>query len=284
MAELLKGKPVADKLDELTQKRVSALKEKGITPQLATIRVGEREDDISYEKSAGKRCKKNGIEVYNIILSKECTNKELLSVIKELNEDEKIHGILMFRPLPKTLDEQAACDAILPCKDVDGITKGSMAYIYSGKGEGFAPCTSQAVMEMLDFYGCDLQGKKATIVGRSLVIGKPVSMLFMNKNATVTICHSKTTNMIEKTQNADIVVAAIGKAKMLKKEYFAKGQTVIDVGINYCKENQKFVGDVDFEGVEDVVSKITPVPGGVGSVTTAVLAMHVVDAAENLFR
>lgn len=280
MTELLKGKPVGDLLDETTKIKVTMLKDKGITPTLAILRVGERQDDLSYERGATKRCEKNGVAVVNKILPDTCSQEELMTAIKELNEDDNVHGILMFRPLPKTLDEKAACNAILPSKDVDGITQGSMAYIYSGQGDGYAPCTSQAVMEILKFYGIDPKGKKATVVGRSLVIGKPVSMLLMNANATVTICHSRTENMEEVTQNADIVVAALGKAEMLGREYFKEGQTVIDVGINYSEEKQKLVGDVKLDEAEGVVSGITPVPGGVGSVTTAVLVSHVVEAAQ----
>ena len=284
MAELLKGKPVADSLDEVTLKRADALKEKGITPTLAILRVGERQDDLSYERGATKRCEKDGVAVVNKILPEDCSQDDLMAAIKELNEDDNVHGILMFRPLPKTLDEKAACNAILPSKDVDGITPGSMAYIYSGLGEGFAPCTSQAVMEILKYYEIDPKGKKATVVGRSLVIGKPVSMLLMNANATVTICHSRTENMAKVTKNADIVIAALGKAEMLNAEYFENGQTVIDVGINYSEEKQKLVGDVKSDEVENVVEKLTPVPGGVGSVTTAVLVSHVVEAAERLLK
>ncbi|SHI39633.1 methylenetetrahydrofolate dehydrogenase (NADP+) / methenyltetrahydrofolate cyclohydrolase [Butyrivibrio fibrisolvens DSM 3071] len=284
MAELLKGKPVADSLDEVTLKRADALKEKGITPTLAILRVGERQDDLSYERGATKRCEKDGVAVVNKVLPEDCSQEDLMAAIKELNEDDNVHGILMFRPLPKTLDEKAACNAILPSKDVDGITPGSMAYIYSGLGEGFAPCTSQAVMEILKYYEIDPKGKKATVVGRSLVIGKPVSMLLMNANATVTICHSRTENMAKVTKNADIVIAALGKAEMLNAEYFENGQTVIDVGINYSEEKQKLVGDVKSDEVESVVEKLTPVPGGVGSVTTAVLVSHVVEAAERLLK
>ena len=280
MAELLKGKTVADAIDEATLNRAEALKEKGITPTLAILRVGERPDDLSYERGATKRCEKDGVAVVNKVLSEDCKQEDLMAAIKELNEDDTVHGILMFRPLPKTLDEKTACNAILASKDVDGITAGSMVHIYSGQGDGFAPCTAQAVMEILKFYGIDPKGKKATVVGRSLVIGKPVSMLLMNANATVTICHSGTENMAKVTKNADIIIAALGKAEMLSSEYFANGQTVIDVGINYSEEKQKLVGDVKFDEAEGIVSKITPVPGGVGSVTTAVLVSHVVEAAE----
>ena len=280
MAEILKGKPVADALDEATSKKVEELKKKNIYPTLAILRVGEREDDLAYERGAVKRCEKNGVEVKKIVLSADCKQEELIAAIKSLNEDESVHGILMFRPLPKTLDERAACAAILPSKDVDGITMGSMAHTYSGQGDGFAPCTAQAVMEMLRFYGIDPKGKRAVVVGRSLVIGKPVSMLLMEANATVTVCHSRTIDMPSVTRDADLVVAALGKAEFLGKEFFSADQTVIDVGINYSEEKQKMVGDVCFDEAAEVVGKISPVPAGVGSVTTAVLIRHVADAAE----
>lgn len=280
MAELLKGKPVADALDEATRMQAEALSKRGITPTLAILRVGEREDDLAYERGATKRCEKDGVQVVKKVLPADCSQDDLMTAIKELNEDDSVHGILMFRPLPHSLDEKKACEAILPSKDADGITSGSMAYVYSGIGEGYAPCTAQAVMEILKYYGIDPKGKNATVVGRSLVIGKPVSMLLMNANATVTICHSRTENMAKVTKNADIVVAALGKAEMLGKDYFEKDQTVIDVGINYSKEKQKLVGDVEINEVSDIVARITPVPGGVGSVTTAVLVSHVVEAAE----
>ena len=280
MAELLKGKPVADALDEATRMQAEALSKRGITPTLAILRVGEREDDLAYERGATKRCEKDGVQVVKKVLPADCSQDDLMTAIKELNEDDSVHGILMFRPLPHSLDEKKACEAILPSKDADGITSGSMAYVYSGIGEGYAPCTAQAVMEILKYYGIDPKGKNATVVGRSLVIGKPVSMLLMNANATVTICHSRTENMAKVTKNADIVVAALGKAEMLGKDYFEKDQTVIDVGINYSKEKQKLVGDVETNEVSDIVARITPVPGGVGSVTTAVLVSHVVEAAE----
>jgi len=282
MEKLLKGKIVADALDEKTLVRVGKLKEKGLVPKLAIVRVGENESDLSYERGALKRCDKLGIEVEKHVLDMSCSQEELIDVIHSLNDDKSVHGVLMFRPLPKSFDEDVVCNELIAKKDVDGITRGSNAYIYSSKGSGFEPCTAGAVIDILKHYDIDIAGKKVVVVGRSLVIGKPVSMLFLNENATVTICHSKTKDMKEITKSADIVVAAIGKAEFLDDEFFSENQIIIDVGINYSDEKKKLVGDVNFENMEGKAIAITPVPGGVGSVTTAELAKHVVMAAENL--
>lgn len=279
MAEILKGKPVADAMDIETQKLVNEAAKKGQKSKLAILRVGERSDDLAYERGAVKRCEKLGIEVEKVLLPADCSQADLMAAVKKLNKDESVHGVLMFRPLPSQLDEKEACESLLPAKDVDGITPGSMSYIYSGNGSGFAPCTAEAVIHMLRHYGASLGGSRVTVVGRSLVIGKPVSMLLMKENATVTVCHSRTADMPSVTRGADIVVAALGKAEFLGSEYFSEGQTVIDVGINYSQAKEKLVGDVDFDKVSEIVAAISPVPAGVGSVTTAVLARHVAEAA-----
>ncbi len=280
MSEILRGAPAAAALDEETIRRVNILQAKGVVPKLATLRVGERADDISYERAAVKRAGKVGVATKNIVLSADTSQDMLLKEIEKLNTDESVHGVLMFRPLPKTIQEHEACAALCPEKDIDGITLMSMAGLYSGTGAGFAPCTAQSVMELLKYYGVKLQGKRAVVIGRSLVIGRPVAMLLMAANATVTICHSKTENLKEITQDADIVVAALGRAEILGAEYFRAGQTVIDVGVNWSDKKQKLVGDIEFDAVSPMVSAITPVPGGVGSVTTAVLCRHVTEAAE----
>lgn len=280
MSKILRGAPAAAALDEETIRRVNILQAKGVVPKLATLRVGERADDISYERAAIKRAAKVGVATKNIVLPEDTSQDMLLKEIEKLNIDESVHGVLMFRPLPKTIHEHEACAALSPEKDIDGITLMSMAGLYSGTGAGFAPCTAQSVMELLKYYETELQGKRTVIVGRSLVIGKPVAMLLMAANATVTICHSKTENLKEIAQDADIVVAALGRAEMLGAEYFRAGQTVIDVGVNWSEKKQKLVGDIEFDRVSPMVSAITPVPGGVGSVTTAVLCRHVVEAAE----
>lgn len=280
MEILMKGAPAAAALDEETIKKVEELKARGVEPCLAMLRVGEDEGALSYERGAMKRCDKVGIAVKEVVLPADVGQDKLMETIEALNKDESVHGVLMFRPLPKTLDEKAACAALDPKKDVDGITAGSMAKIYSGAGEGFAPCTATSVMEMLKYYNVELSGKRAAVVGRSLVIGRPVAMLLMQANATVTVCHTKTQNMAEIVSEADVVVVAAGKGESIGKEYFRPGQVVVDVGINWSESKQKLVGDVKFDEAEPIVSAISPVPGGVGSMTTAILASHVAEAAQ----
>ncbi len=279
MAEILKGAPVAAALtDELT-KRVEALREKGVVPTLAILRVGERPDDISYERGALKRCAKIGVEVRQILLPADCYREELLAAIRGINEDAGIHGCLMFRPLPVKEDENLACELLDPAKDVDCMTGGSLSGVFSGKAVGFPPCTAQACMEILDYYGVELTGAKAVVLGRSLVIGKPVAMMLLGKNATVTMCHTRTKELPSVCREAQVLIAAAGKAGAIDKNCVSEGQVVIDVGINVDEEG-KLCGDVKFDEAEPVVSAITPVPGGVGAVTTAVLAKHVIEAAE----
>lgn len=279
MAEILKGAPVAKAISQQVALRSAELAQRGITPTLAIVRVGDRPDDISYEKGAVKRCDSCGIAIRHVILPADISQDKLISEIKCLNNDHAVHGILMFRPLPRHIDEAAVCDSIAPEKDMDGVTEGSMAGIFSGSGKGYPPCTAQACIEILDHYGVELCGKHAVIVGRSNVIGKPAAMLMLGRNATVTICHTKTAGMEDECRRADVIVAAAGKAKVISADHVSHSQVVLDVGINVTPEG-KLTGDVDFDTVEPIVSAITPVPGGVGSVTTAVLAKHVVEAAE----
>lgn len=278
MGRRLLGKEVTGTLNEKIKNNVEALKEKGIIPKLAFVRVGERPDDLSYERGAAKRCETLGVSYEKYVLDADCKQEDLLKVIHQLSEDQDVHGILMFRPLPKHLEEEVAVEAIAPEKDVDGITKGSMAGVFMGSGQGFAPCTAQACMEILDHYGIDCTGKKAVVIGRSLVVGKPAAMMLLQKNATVTICHTKTENMSSLVKEADIVLVAAGKPGMIDGSYFSEGQTVLDVGI-HVNEEGKLCGDVLYEEAEPIVDSITPVPGGVGSVTTSVLVGHVVEAA-----
>lgn len=278
MAEILKGAPAAAALTEKLAVRCAALKEGGVIPTLAIVRVGERPDDVAYERGAIKRCEKVGIAVRQYLLPADAEQSELLRVIDEINRNGGIHGCLMFRPLPGHLDEAAACEALDARKDVDCMTESSLSSVFTGSGKGFKPCTAQSVMELLKYYGIDPAGKKAVVVGRSLVIGKPVAMLLLAANATVTVCHSRTASLAEQTRDADIVVAALGRARALTAEHFAPGQVVVDVGINAAPEGG-LCGDVDFAAVEPIVSAITPVPAGVGSLTTAVLCAHVIEAA-----
>ena len=278
MARQLLGKEVTAALNEKIKSQAAALKEKGVEPTLGIIRVGEREDDLSYERGAVKRCETLGVAYKKILLPADVSQEELMEAVRQVNEDETIHGVLIFRPLPKHLDEEAVIQALDPEKDVDGITDGSMVGVYSGKEQGFPPCTPQACMEILDHYGIDCTGKKAVVVGRSLVVGKPAAMMLLKKNATVTVCHTRTKDMPSVVKEADLVIVAAGRAGVVDERYVSPGQIVIDVGIN-VNEQGKLCGDVAYDKVEPIVEAITPVPGGVGSVTTSVLVGHVVEAA-----
>lgn len=278
MAKQLLGKEVTAALNERIRAQVAELEKAGIAPKLAFVRVGERPDDLSYERGASKRCETLGVAYEKYVLDAECTQDELMDTIHRLNEDDSVHGILMFRPLPKHLDEDAVVAAMSPEKDVDGITDGSMAGVFMGTKQGFPPCTAQACMEILDHYGIDCTGKKAVVVGRSLVVGKPAAMMLLGKNATVTVCHTRTVDMPSVVKEADIVIVAAGRPGVVDGSYLSEGQIVIDVGIN-VDEDGKLCGDVLYEEAEPIVEMITPVPGGVGSVTTSVLVGHVVEAA-----
>ncbi|MDO4536536.1 MAG: bifunctional 5,10-methylenetetrahydrofolate dehydrogenase/5,10-methenyltetrahydrofolate cyclohydrolase [Coriobacteriales bacterium] len=280
MAELLKGLPVAKKLTAEIASRVEALRSRGVAPTLAIVRVGEREDDLSYERGALKRCDAAGIDVRKFVLPADCAQDDLMRTIAQVNDDPAIHGCLMFRPLPKTLDEAAACAALSPAKDVDCITEGSLFGVFAGRELGFPPCTAEACILLLDHYGYDLCGAEVTVVGRSLVIGKPVSMMLQARNATVTMCHTRTRDLAAACRRAEVLVVAAGHKNTVRTDAVSAGQVVIDVGINWDDEAGKLCGDVAFDEVEPIVGAITPVPGGVGSVTTAVLAKHVVEAAE----
>lgn len=278
MTVLLKGKEVAEKLAGETLRMSEALKKAGIRPGMAIVRVGERPDDVAYEQSAVKKALSAGVAVRPCGLPENVSQEDLLKTVRELNEDDSIHGILMFRPLPGHLDERAACLALKGKKDIDGITDASMSTVYSGSGEGFPPCTARACMEILDHYGIETRGKKAVIIGRSPVVGKPAAMMLLRRNATVTICHTKTEDLAGEARRADILLAAAGKAGVVGPEYTNPDQTVLDVGI-HVKEDGSLGGDVDFERVAPLVKAITPVPGGIGAVTAAILISHVVEAA-----
>ena len=282
MAEIYKGKPVADALNEKMAADVAALKEKGVEPTLAILRVGERDDDLSYERGAMKRCAGVGVAVKNVVLPADVDADTFFKTLDELNNDPAVHGILMFRPLPRHLDGEKARKMLNPAKDVDGCTDGSLAGVFTNTALGFPPCTAQAAMEILDYYGVNCTGKRAAVIGRSLVVGRPAAMMLMHKNATPTVCHTKTVNMPEIIRQADIVIVCAGKMESIGAEYFREGQTVIDVGIGWNEEKGKLCGDVKFDEVEPIVAAITPVPGGVGSVTTSVLVSHVVEAAKRI--
>lgn len=279
MAILLKGGPAAKALTEDLQRRAETLKACGVVPCLAIVRVGAREDDLSYERGAVKRCEKVGIAVRQIILPDSVTQETLLNELEKLNRDPAVHGVLMFRPLPRTIDERTVCEALLPSKDMDGITSGSLASVYAGTKDGYPPCTAEACVQLLRHYQIPIAGKRVVVIGRSLVIGKPVSMLVLAENATVTICHSKSQGLPEICREADILVVAAGKARMVGAESLRPGQVVLDVGIHVGADGS-LCGDTRFEEAEPVAAAITPVPGGVGAVTTAILARHVITAAE----
>ena len=290
MAKRLLGKEVNEALVASLLNRTSALKEKGVTPTLGIIRLGENPSDLSYEKGATKRAEEVGVAVKNYILPESATKEEVLAVIDQVNADETVHGVLMFRPLPKHLknDQDEICNRLDPKKDVDSMTHMSNAGVFEGQDLGYAPCTPAACMEILDHYGIDCKGKNAVVIGRSLVVGKPAAMMLMAKNATVTICHTKTVNTAEICKNADIIVTAAGVLNSLTKDFVREGQIVIDVSMNWnpekitTKGKGGMSGDCVFDEVEPIVEAITPVPGGVGAVTTTVLMKHVVEAAEKI--
>ncbi len=276
MAEILKGAPVAAALTEKLIERSRTLKHK---PTLAILRVGNKPDDISYETGIIKRCEKIGIEVRKILLPEDCESNKIFEAVKNLNDDEAVHGVLVFRPLSDKSTEKRISEILSPAKDVDCMTSESLASVFTGNNAGYPPCTAQACIELLDHYGIELEGKNVVVLGRSLVIGRPLSIMLQNRNATVTMCHSKTRNLPEICKRAEIIVAAIGKAGFVDSSFVSPGQVVIDVGIN-VDENGKLCGDVKFDEVSQIVKAITPVPAGVGSVTTSVLAKHVIEACE----
>lgn len=278
MARELLGREVNAALNARVLARVEEVKAKGVTPKLAIIRLGENESDLSYERGAAKRCEILGIACEKLVLPADASQEEVLALIERVNEEKSIHGVLLLRPLPKHLDQHLIENALDPAKDVDGMTDGSLAGIFAGREIGFPPCTAKACMEVLDHYGIDCTGKKAVVIGRSLVVGKPAAMLLLQKNATVTICHTRTENLAAVVKEADIVLAAAGKAGMVDASFVSPGQIVLDVGI-HVNEAGRLCGDVNRQEAEPIVDAITPVPGGVGTVTTSVLADHVVEAA-----
>ena len=269
MATILKGAPVVAAMNEHNAALCEQLKAKGITPTLAVVRVGEREDDLSYERGVITRCGKVGVAVRQFVLPADATQEQLLRVLD---------GCLLFRPLPRQFDDRTIRTALRPEKDIDGITDASLAGVFTNTDLGYAPCTAQACMEILKYYNVPLSGKRAVVVGRSLVVGKPAAMMLDRENATVTLCNSRTRNLPEVCRQADIVVVAMGKMAAVGADCLRAGQTVVDVGI-HVNEEGKLCGDVQFAAAEPGGDAITPVPGGVGTVTTSVLVGHVVQAA-----
>jgi len=277
-AKLLTGKEVAQKMDQDIQAEVQGLKGRGVNPALRIMIVGEAEDSVYYANSAKKMAEKNGIICEIEQLPGSTSQDEFVNTLKQRNADKTIHGIIVMRPFPKQISEDVVKHILAPEKDIDCFNPVNAGKIMAGDMTGFPPATPQAVMEMLRFYNIPMSGKEAVVIGRSMVVGKPMSMLLLGENATVTVCHSRTKDLPGVCRRADIVVAAIGKAKMITADYIKAGATVMDVGIN--PEGDKFVGDVNTDGVKEIAGAITPVPGGVGTVTTRVLLKHVVKAAK----
>ena len=272
---VLRGAEVAKALNE---RIIEGLKAVDKRPLLGIVRAGERADDLAYERAAVKKLEKLGMDHRVFTFPPDVSNDAFTEGFKKINEDPEVDGILIFKPLPKQIDSKRVDELIDPAKDLDGISPVNMARIYAGDESGFAPCTAQAVIEALKYAGVDPEGKNVTVIGRSLVIGKPVAMLLIKNNATVTVCHTRTVNLKEKCASADILVAAAGKAKMVDSGFVSDGQIVMDVGINVDEEGN-MCGDVDFDAVSEKCSLITPVPGGIGSITTSVLALHLLEAA-----
>ena len=274
----LGGKEVADKIVEDLRIKVGELKGRGISPKLAILRVGERDDDLAYERGVLKRFESAGVEVEITALDAGVSQEELDETFDGINNDPKVHGILVFRPLPKPLSDEHMRKTIDSGKDVDFMDIRNMEKVLAGVPDAAAPCTAEAVMSLIKHYNIETKGKKVTVVGRSLVIGKPAALLLTTANATVTVCHTKTVNIEEECKNADIIVACCGVAKMITDKFVKPGQIVIDVGMNVDEEG-RLCGDVDYEKVSEIAEAVTPVPGGVGSITTAILLKHVVDNA-----
>ena len=273
---VLKGAEVSAKIKEEVQAALE--KCNGAAPKLAIIRVGENPDDMSYERGATKKMENFGLRVQSYVYPADITDADFKAEFTKINEDPDVTGILMLRPLPKQICEKDIEGMIDPAKDLDGISPVNIAKVFAGDDSGFAPCTAEAVVEVLKAAEIPMTGKRVTIVGRSMVVGRPLSMLMLKENATVTICHTKTENLKAVCKEADILVAAAGKAKMLDASFLKEGAVLIDVGIN-VDENGKLCGDVLWDGLEEKASAATPVPGGVGAVTTAVLAKHLAMAA-----
>ena len=279
MPLILDGKIITREIAEHLNVEAQQLQHNGIEPMLVTVRLGEREDDIAYERAASKRCLSVGIKVRNIVLSATTEQEDLLEQIRILNNDPKVHGILIFMPLPAHIDRNAVCATLDPHKDCDGITPTSQVGVYTGQPRmGFPPCTAQACMEIIKYYGFNIEGKNAVVLGRSQIVGKPAAMLLLEENATVTICHSYSQEAFALAQKADLLIAAVGKPDLVDKKYLHPGQIVIDVGTSVDAQG-KLCGDVCWEEAQ-VVQAVTPVPGGVGAVTNVILAKHVIQAAQ----
>lgn len=272
----LRGKKVSDGIKEYVSKELETL---SFVPKIAIVRVGENPDDMSYERGATKKLKSFGLDVASYVFPQDISDEDFKKAFKDINEDDEVTGILLLRPLPRTINEKDIENMIDPKKDLDGISPINIAKVFAGDTSGFSPCTAEAVIEVLKAYDIELTGKRVTVVGRSMVVGKPVSMLLLKENATVTMTHTRTADLKKTCSDAEIVIAAAGRAKMLNSDYCGQDAVMIDVGIN-VDENGKLCGDVDYATLDGKASAATPVPGGVGTVTTAVLAKHLIQAAK----
>lgn len=272
----LRGKKVSDGIKEYVSKELETL---SFVPKLAIVRVGENPDDMSYERGATKKLKSFGLDVASYVFPQDISDEAFKKAFKDINEDDEVTGILLLRPLPHTINEKDIENMIDSKKDLDGISPINIAKVFAGDTTGFSPCTAEAVIEVLKAYDIELTGKRVTVVGRSMVVGKPVSMLLLKENATVTMTHTRTVDLKKTCSDAEIVVAAAGRAKMLNSDYCGQDAVMIDVGIN-VDENGKLCGDVDYATLDGKASAATPVPAGVGTVTTAVLAKHLIQAAK----
>ena len=278
---IVKGTDVAKKMTEELQAEVVKLKDKGIHPRAVVVRVGDNPSCIAYGKGATKKLESVGVCVEHVVFDGGISQEDFMKEFCKINNDPEVHGILLLRPLPTHLNEKAISEAVNPLKDVDSISPMNMYNVMIGANEAFPPCTPEAVMEIIDYLGVDLTGKKVAIVGASKVVGLPLFLLMLNRNATCVQCHIHTKDLVAECKNAEIVVVAAGKRGLIKPEHIAPGAMVIDVGIN-VGEDGKLYGDVAFDDVEPLADYITPVPGGVGAVTSTVLASHVVKAAKLL--
>lgn len=279
MAKILDGERVARKIEAESAALVQELGSRGIQPCIASMRVGENPDDIWYQESLQRWAGRIGLASRAFTLPESAGSQALIEKLQALSADESIHGILLFCPLPPGFDEAAAREAIAPAKDVDSLTRANSAAVFMGDERGFAPCTPQAVVEILKYYAIPLSGSRTVIIGRSQVVGKPLAMLLLKEDATITICHSKSRNLPGLCREAEILIAALGKANFIQKEHLRPGQVVIDVGINMNPECPgRICGDVAFKQAEEIVAALTPVPGGVGAVTSAILCRHTVEA------
>ncbi len=277
-AQILDGKKLASDSEKEILESVSVLKEKGIIPTLATILVGDDPASETYVRMKQETCKRVGMESLAINLPKETSTEELLLKIDELNNDKKIHGILLQHPVPNQINERECFERISIEKDVDGVTCLGFGRMSMGLS-AYGSCTPAGIMRILEFYDVDISGMNAVVVGRSPILGKPMAMMLLNKNATVTICHSRTKELEDHVRNADLVVGAVGVPKLIKKEWLKKGAVVIDAGYHPEK-----CGDIDLDGIEEIASSYTPVPGGVGPMTINTLILNTMEAAKKTLK